>query len=57
MPTFKLSWRTRIRLRWEDLKRVLDIGADPAPLMGWPDAHRRAASRGRRGAASASLDA
>ena len=41
MPTFKLSWRTRILLRWVAFKRALDIGAEPTPLMGLPDSQRR----------------
>ena len=42
MPTFKLSWRTRLRLRWEDFKQALDIGGEPGPLMGTPDRGHRA---------------
>jgi hypothetical protein len=48
MPTFKLSWRTRILLRWVNIKRALDIGSEPRPLMGLPDSQRRPGWRANR---------
>jgi hypothetical protein len=47
MPTFKLSLRTRLRLRWEAFKQALDIGGEPARLMGMPDRSRRSIHIGR----------
>ena len=55
MPTFKLSWRTRVLLRWVNLKRALDIGAEPRPLMGLPDPHP-GRTMGRSMAPPAALD-